>query len=99
VVAERHGQVAAGNMLGEARDFDAVPFFWTKHFDLSIRYVGHAQTWDEVAIDGDVKSRDATLRFRQHGHDLAVATVGRDLESLRAERDMERLLRAGEPRP
>ena len=89
-MAERQGQVAAGNMLGEAQDFDAVPFFWTKHFDLSIRYVGHARTWDEVAVEGDVNSRDATLRFRQD-RDLAVATVGRGRASL------ERQLQSGHP--
>jgi hypothetical protein len=40
VVAERQGQVAALNMMGHRQSYVAVPFFWTKHFDLSIRYVG-----------------------------------------------------------
>jgi hypothetical protein len=68
-----------------------VPFFWTKHFDLSIRYVGHAAKWDEARVEGDLSHRDGLVRFRLAGRDLAVATVERDNESLRAELTMEGL--------
>jgi NADPH-dependent 2,4-dienoyl-CoA reductase/sulfur reductase-like enzyme/nitrite reductase/ring-hydroxylating ferredoxin subunit len=88
-VAERQGQVAAANMLGLAYTFTMVPFFWTKHFDLSIRYVGHAEKWDETLIEGDLARRDCLVRFRRGGRDLAVATVGRDKQSLAAEMAME----------
>jgi NADPH-dependent 2,4-dienoyl-CoA reductase/sulfur reductase-like enzyme/nitrite reductase/ring-hydroxylating ferredoxin subunit len=88
VVAQRQGQAAAANMLGADQPFDMVPFFWTKHFDLSIRYVGHAEEWDELVVEGDPSRRDALLRYRRNGRDLAVATVGRDLDSLREERAM-----------
>jgi NADPH-dependent 2,4-dienoyl-CoA reductase/sulfur reductase-like enzyme len=73
---------------GERIDADIVvvgPFFWTKHFDLSIRYVGHAEKCDEVRVEGDLARRDGLVRFRRAGTDLAVATVERDKESLRAE--------------
>ena len=94
VVAERQGQVAARNMLasrdGSDRErFDALPFFWSKHYDMSVRYVGHAERWDEVAIDGDLSAGDATVSYRAGGRPLAVATVGRDRASLRAEAAME----------
>jgi NADPH-dependent 2,4-dienoyl-CoA reductase/sulfur reductase-like enzyme/nitrite reductase/ring-hydroxylating ferredoxin subunit len=89
VVAERQGQVAAANMLGSDKPFTMVPFFWTKHFDLSIRYVGHAERWDETHIEGDLAHRDGLVRFRRDGRDLAVATVERDKDSLGAEREME----------
>jgi NADPH-dependent 2,4-dienoyl-CoA reductase/sulfur reductase-like enzyme/nitrite reductase/ring-hydroxylating ferredoxin subunit len=95
VVAERQGQVAARNMLAGPDDslrerFDALPFFWSRHYDTSVRYVGHAERWDEIAIDGDLAARDATLTYRAAGKTLAVATVGRDRASLRAEAAMER---------
>ena len=89
VVAERQGQVAAANMLGNDEPFTMVPFFGTKHFDLSIRYVGHAEKWDETRVEGDLAHRDGLVRFRRAGRDLAVATVERDKESLRAELAME----------
>ena len=89
VVAERQGQIAAANMLGGDEAFRMVPFFWTKHFDLSIRYVGHADKWDETLVEGDLAHRDGVVRFRRAGRDLAVATVERDRECLRAELAME----------
>ena len=64
VVAERQGQTAACNMLGLSERFDAVPFFWSQHYDVPINYVGHAEQWDEIAIDGDIKSKDCLLRYK-----------------------------------
>ena len=89
VVAERQGQAAALNMLGEHAPFAQVPFFWSQHYDVPINYVGHAELWDEITIDGDVMSKDCLLRFRRNGRVLAVASIFRDLESLQAEVMME----------
>ena len=90
VVAERQGQAAALNMLGTRAPFTAVPFFWSQHYDVPINYVGHAEQWDELAIEGDIASKDCTLRFKRSGRVLAVVTVFRDFESLEAELAMER---------
>jgi NADPH-dependent 2,4-dienoyl-CoA reductase/sulfur reductase-like enzyme/nitrite reductase/ring-hydroxylating ferredoxin subunit len=90
VVAERQGQVAARNMLGRREEFDAVPFFWSQHYDVPINYVGHAESWDELAIEGDIAARDCLLRYRRNGRDLAVASIYRDVASLQAELAMER---------
>ena len=90
VVAERQGQAAARNMLGHRERFDAVPFFWSQHYDVTIRYVGHAEHWETVAIDGSLEERDASVRFLHGGKTLAVATVSRDRENLQAELDFER---------
>jgi hypothetical protein len=76
-------------MLGGNESFLMIPYFWTKHFDLSIRYVGHAEKWDEARVEGDLAHRDGLVRFRREGRDLAVATLERDKDSLRAELAME----------
>ena len=89
VVAERQGQVAACNMLGARERFDAVPFFWSLHYDTSIRYVGHAERWDDVVIDGSIDAGDCSVSYRRGGRTLAVATIGRDRENLEAEVRME----------
>jgi NADPH-dependent 2,4-dienoyl-CoA reductase/sulfur reductase-like enzyme/nitrite reductase/ring-hydroxylating ferredoxin subunit len=89
VVAERQGQAAAKNMLGARKPFDDVPFFWSQHYDIPINYVGHAEKWDAIEIDGDIENKDCTVRYKRDGRTLAVATIFRDLESLEAERQME----------
>lgn len=90
VVAERQGQVAALNMLGRREKYTAVPFFWSQHYDVPINYVGHAESWDELSIDGDIGARDCLLRYKRKGRVLAVASIYRDVENLQAELAMER---------
>jgi NADPH-dependent 2,4-dienoyl-CoA reductase/sulfur reductase-like enzyme len=89
VVAERQGQTAARNMLGQRQPFRAVPFFWTEQYDVGLAYVGHAEQFDEVVMDGSLEARDCTLTYRRNGRKLAVAVVHRDLEGLRAELEFE----------
>ena len=89
VVAQRQGQVAARNMLGHRERFDAVPFFWSQHYDIPINYVGHAEKWDALEVDGDIAAKDCLLRYRLNGRLLAVASIFRDVESLQVEAAME----------
>jgi apoptosis-inducing factor 3 len=89
VVAERQGHTAALNMLGARKKFDAVPFFWSQHYDVPINYVGHAEGWDDLTIDGDIAKRDCVVRYVRNGRVLAVASIYRDRESLEAEVAME----------
>jgi apoptosis-inducing factor 3 len=90
VVAERQGQTAALNMLGQREPFNAVPFFWSQHYDVPINYVGHAEGWDELAVEGDIASKDGLVRMKRGARTLAVASVFRDLKSLEAEVSLER---------
>ena len=90
VVAQRQGQAAARNMLGLREPFDAVPFFWSMHYDTGITYVGHAERWDKIAIDGSIGAKDCTVRYMRGGRAIAVVTINRDLESLQLERALEK---------
>ena len=90
VVAQRQGSLAAHNMLGRKQRLAIVPFFWSQHYDLTLRYVGHAEHWDEVRVDGDLDARDARIDYLAAGKRLAVATINRDRESLEAELAFER---------
>ncbi len=89
VVAERQGQTAARNMLGKREKFDAVPFFWSAHYDVGINYVGHASAWDRIEIEGSFDERNAAVRFIAGDKTLALATIYRDQESLQFERQLE----------
>jgi NADPH-dependent 2,4-dienoyl-CoA reductase/sulfur reductase-like enzyme len=90
VVAQRQGQTAARNILGQGVAFDAVPFFWSQHYDVPINYVGHAERWDRLDISGSIEGRDCLVAFREGGRTMAVASIYRDADSLQAELAMER---------
>jgi len=89
VVATRQGQTAARNMLGLGEEFTPAAFFWSQHYDTSINYVGHAESWDQLLVEGDLAAKDGLVRFKKNGRTLAVASIFRDLESLEAEVAME----------
>ena len=90
VVATRQGEVAASNLLGKNQPYDAVPFFWSAHYDCTISYLGHAESWERIDFAGDPGALDCAVAFRVGDRTLALATIGRDRASLEAELAMER---------
>jgi apoptosis-inducing factor 3 len=85
VHAQRQGQVAAANLLGPQQPFTDVPFFWTHHYDMELRYTGHGMGWDEIRAEGSLAQRDYIARFHRKGRLVAAASVGRDVENLEIE--------------
>ena len=91
VVAERMGQTAAHNLLGRREPFDAVPFFWSQHYDVPIAYVGYGTGWDRTVIDGDPAARDCTVTYYRGDRPVATATIYRDRHSLETEVALEQV--------
>jgi NADPH-dependent 2,4-dienoyl-CoA reductase/sulfur reductase-like enzyme/nitrite reductase/ring-hydroxylating ferredoxin subunit len=89
--AQQQGRTAARNMLGRNVTFDAVPFFWTRQFDVGLVYVGHAASWDEIIYRGDVSTHDFIAFFVKGNRVVAIAGMNRDQEMAAA----EELLRLG----
>ena len=75
-VAERHGQHSARSMLGSTAAYDEVPFFWTRQTGISLKYVGHARTWSEIAVRGNVEKGKFLAGFYSEGKLLAAASIG-----------------------
>ncbi|MFW6039769.1 MAG: FAD-dependent oxidoreductase [Gemmatimonadota bacterium] len=89
VLAQRMGQHAARNILGADAPFADAPFFWSRHYDAVIAYVGHAEGWDAIEIDGEPEENDCAVRFLENGDTRALATIFRDRESLEFEAEIE----------
>ncbi len=89
VVAQRQGQTVARNILGKKQPFNQAPFFWTTQYDVTLSYVGHAESWDTLDIEGSLEKRDATVKYKKKDRVLAVLTVGRDQASLENEVQLE----------
>jgi apoptosis-inducing factor 3 len=90
VHAERQGQHVARLLLGDDAPFTDTPFFWSVHQGKTINYVGHADEFDQPKIQGSLEKENAVICFAKDGHDLAMATVGDDLASLKAGRTFEK---------
>lgn len=77
-LALQQGRIAAHNMLGQQVPFRSVPFFWTGQFGIKLRYVGHAEVWDNVIIQGSLPEQTFLAFYTQADRVLAVAGAGRD---------------------
>lgn len=86
-LAQQHGRYAAQAMLAEADPdatvgpFEAVPFFWSGQNGVNLRYVGHAEDWDETIVDGSLDDRQFVAAYVESGEVRALAAVGRDRDA------------------
>jgi NADPH-dependent 2,4-dienoyl-CoA reductase/sulfur reductase-like enzyme/nitrite reductase/ring-hydroxylating ferredoxin subunit len=85
VVAQRQGQTAARNMLGQKLRFEGIPFFWSQHYDVPIAYVGHVERWDTITVHGSIDNKSCVVAYRVDGMVHAAASIFRDKESLELE--------------
>lgn len=86
VHAQRQGQYLARRLLGEVQEgFGDTPFFWSGHYDTSLRYVGHAASAKDRRIEGDVDEGEFAVFFRDNGEEQALLTCQRDVEALEVE--------------
>jgi NADPH-dependent 2,4-dienoyl-CoA reductase/sulfur reductase-like enzyme/nitrite reductase/ring-hydroxylating ferredoxin subunit len=76
-VAQQQARVAAANLLGGRLRYEAAPFFWTYHYGKNFEYLGHAETWDEEVVCGDVERHDFVALFLQDERVAAVVACER----------------------
>jgi NADPH-dependent 2,4-dienoyl-CoA reductase/sulfur reductase-like enzyme/nitrite reductase/ring-hydroxylating ferredoxin subunit len=80
-LAQQHGILAARNLLGGNEDMNAhVPFFWTTQWKVTLNYVGHATTWDEIIFRGKAEEQKFIAFYVSGGKLLAAAGCGYDTE-------------------
>ncbi|KAJ3128642.1 hypothetical protein HK098_003849 [Nowakowskiella sp. JEL0407] len=80
-VAENQGRLIASNIASKSLEpFKSIPYFWTMFFGKSVRYAGHANTFDEVIIQGslDLDTLGFVAFYCLEGKVLAVASLAKD---------------------
>lgn len=80
-LAAQQGRIAAHNMVGKAVKYRGVPVFWTMQFQFPLRYVGHAEDWDEIIVNGDLQKRQFIAFYIKGNKVLAAASSQRDTET------------------
>src|SRR5260221_366419 len=86
-VAMQQGMHAAGNMLGEDRDYDVVPYFFSDLADwASLEYVGPAAKWDEEIWRGDREGGEVSVWYLKDGKGAGALSVGRSEDLAEARR-------------
>jgi 3-phenylpropionate/trans-cinnamate dioxygenase ferredoxin reductase subunit len=86
-VAMQQGMHAARNMLGEDRDYDVVPYFFSDLADwASLEYVGPAKDWDEEIWRGDRDGEEFSLWYLKDGKVAGALSVGRSEDLAEARR-------------
>jgi 3-phenylpropionate/trans-cinnamate dioxygenase ferredoxin reductase subunit len=86
-VAMQQGMHAARNMLGEDRDYDVVPYFFSDLADwASLEYVGPAVEWDEEIWRGDRDGEEFSLWYLKNGKVVGALSVGRSEDLAEARR-------------
>jgi len=86
-VAMQQGLHAAGNMLGDDRDYDVVPYFLSDLADwASLEYVGPAQDWDEEIWRGDREQGEFSVWYLKDGRVGGALSVERSEDLAEARR-------------
>ena len=79
-IAAQHGEIAAANMAGQKVEFAGVPVFWTAQYKFPLRYIGHAEEWDEIIFDGELEKREFIAFYIKGDRILAAAASQRDTQ-------------------
>jgi 3-phenylpropionate/trans-cinnamate dioxygenase ferredoxin reductase subunit len=86
-VAMQQGMHAARNMLGEGRDYDVVPYFFSDLADWAgLEYVGPAHEWDEEIWRGDREGGEFSVWYLKEGRVAGALSVERSEDLAEARR-------------
>jgi NADPH-dependent 2,4-dienoyl-CoA reductase/sulfur reductase-like enzyme len=82
-VAQQHARIAAQNMCGARHRYAGVPYFWTYHFGKRFEYLGHANEWDEIVIDGDLDQQQFVALYVKDDKVIAALACEREAQTAR----------------
>jgi 3-phenylpropionate/trans-cinnamate dioxygenase ferredoxin reductase subunit len=86
-VAMQQGMHAAANMLGDDRDYEVVPYFFSDLADWAgLEYVGPAQDWDEEIWRGSREQGEFSVWYLKDGRVAGALSVERSEDLAQARR-------------
>jgi len=86
-VAMQQGIHAARNMLGDDRNYDVVPYFFSDLADwASLEYIGPARDWDEEVWRGDRDAGEFSVWYLKDGRVAGALSVERSEDLAEARR-------------
>jgi 3-phenylpropionate/trans-cinnamate dioxygenase ferredoxin reductase subunit len=75
--ATDQGRLVAGRLMGKAKPYDAVPWFWSDQGDLKLQIAGLGTGHDTAVVRGDPASGAFSVFCFKDGKLLAVESVNK----------------------
>jgi 3-phenylpropionate/trans-cinnamate dioxygenase ferredoxin reductase subunit len=67
----------AAAIVGRGQKYQAVPWFWTDQYDISLQMVGLSAGYDQIVIRGEPESRKFSVFYFKQGRLVAIDSVNR----------------------
>src|SRR5690606_24427332 len=87
-------RVAAATLCGKAKEYNALPWFWSDQYDLKLQIAGLGEGYDELVLRGDPRrERKFAAFYLKDNRLIAVDAVNKPQEFMLG----KRLIAAGKP--
>lgn len=73
--ANDQGKIAVKHILGEPKEYDALPWFWSNQYDLKLQTVGLSMGHDQTILRGDPAERSFSVLYLLSGKLIAIDAV------------------------
>jgi 3-phenylpropionate/trans-cinnamate dioxygenase ferredoxin reductase subunit len=73
--ANDQAKTAVQHILGDAKPYDAVPWFWSNQYDLKLQTVGISAGHDATILRGDPATRSFSVIYLKGGRFIAIDAV------------------------
>jgi 3-phenylpropionate/trans-cinnamate dioxygenase ferredoxin reductase subunit len=73
--ATDQANVAARTILGQAVEYESVPWFWSNQYDLRLQTVGLSAGHDHAVLRGDPENRSFSVLYLRQGRVIALDCV------------------------
>jgi len=91
--ALNQGATAGRNAAGRSEAYTRLPYFFSDQYDLGMEYVGYGQGDDDVAVRGDLRSRE----FIAFWHRQGVVAAAMNVNIWDVVDDLKAIVEAGRP--